>query len=53
VVASAEQSQAELVGSPDGVLRWLWGRAGDDVVVTEGDPALLTRFRALLKAGTQ
>jgi uncharacterized protein (TIGR03083 family) len=53
VVASADEAQAELIGSPDGVLRWLWGRAGDDVVIAEGDPAALKRLRELLKAATQ
>jgi uncharacterized protein (TIGR03083 family) len=53
VTASADQAQAEVIGSPDGVLRWLWGRAGDDVVIKEGDPAALVRLRELLKAATQ
>jgi uncharacterized protein (TIGR03083 family) len=49
----ADQAEAEVIGSPDGVLRWLWGRAGDSVVITEGDPALRGMLRELLKVGTR
>jgi uncharacterized protein (TIGR03083 family) len=53
VEASADQAQAEVVGSPDAVLRWLWGRAGDNAVILEGDQTLLVRLRELLRTGTQ
>ena len=43
-----------LVGGPPGaVLRWLWGRAGDDAVRLAGDPAWADYLRRLLAVVTQ
>jgi len=39
-------------GRPDRLLRWLWGRAGDDVVRTAGDPAWADYLRRMLVAVT-
>ena len=43
-----------LIGGPPGaVLRWLWGRAGDDAVRLGGDPAWADYLRRLLAVVTQ
>jgi len=43
-----------LIGGPPGaVLRWLWGRAGDDAVRLEGDPAWADYLRRLLAVVTR
>jgi len=43
-----------LIGGPPGaVLRWLWGRAGDDAVRFDGDPAWADYLRRLLAVVTQ
>ena len=43
-----------LIGWPPGaVLRWLWGRAGDDEVRLEGDPAWADYLRRLLAVVTR
>jgi uncharacterized protein (TIGR03083 family) len=39
--------------APDPMLRWLWGRAGDDVVTVTGDPAWADYLRRMLAATTQ
>jgi uncharacterized protein (TIGR03083 family) len=39
--------------APDPMLRWLWGRAGDDMVTVTGDPAWAGYLRQLLTATTQ
>lgn len=38
--------------APDPMLRWLWGRAGDDAVTLAGDPAWAAYLRCLLAATT-
>jgi uncharacterized protein (TIGR03083 family) len=40
-------------GPPAAVLRWLWGRAGDDAVQLDGDPAWADYLRRMLTAVTQ
>jgi uncharacterized protein (TIGR03083 family) len=40
-------------GAPDPVLRWLWGRAGDDEVQLTGDPAWADYLRRMLTVVTQ
>jgi uncharacterized protein (TIGR03083 family) len=40
-------------GPPGAVLRWLWGRAGDDAVRLAGDPAWADYLRRMLAAVTQ
>jgi uncharacterized protein (TIGR03083 family) len=47
------QARAEVRAEPDRMLRWLWGRAGDDVVAVDGDPAWVDYLRRLLTAATQ
>ncbi|GAA2405177.1 hypothetical protein Cme02nite_69540 [Catellatospora methionotrophica] len=44
---------AELTGSPDALLRWLWRRADDTTVTVTGDPTTVTTLRSLLHAATQ
>lgn len=50
---TAGQPAAQVSGDPQAVLLWLWGRAGDETVRAEGDPALISQLRALLIATTQ
>jgi uncharacterized protein (TIGR03083 family) len=40
-------------GPPAAVLRWLWGRAGDDAVKLAGDPAWVDYLRRMLTEVTQ
>jgi uncharacterized protein (TIGR03083 family) len=40
-------------GNPGNLLRWLWGRAGDDAVRLTGDPAWAGYLRRMLAAVTQ
>jgi uncharacterized protein (TIGR03083 family) len=40
-------------GPPGAVLRWVWGRAGDDEVQLSGDPAWADYLRRLLAVVTQ
>jgi uncharacterized protein (TIGR03083 family) len=43
-----------LIGGPPGaVLRWLWGRAGDDAIRLDGDPAWADYLRRLLAVVTK
>jgi uncharacterized protein (TIGR03083 family) len=50
---TAGQAGAQVSGDPQAVLLWLWGRAGDDAIRADGDPALVTHLRQLLVATTQ
>jgi uncharacterized protein (TIGR03083 family) len=45
-------ARAEVSAGPDAMLRWLWGRAGDDVITVTGDPAWAAYLRRLLTAVT-
>jgi hypothetical protein len=47
-----DTARAEVCAGPDAMLRWLWGRAGDDAVSAEGDPAWAAYLRRLLAAVT-
>jgi uncharacterized protein (TIGR03083 family) len=47
------QPQARVEGAPGSLLRWLWGRAGDDAVRVTGDPAWADYLRRMLIATTQ
>jgi hypothetical protein len=40
-------------GPPGAVLRWLWGRAGDDAVQLDGDPGWADYLRRMLAEVTQ
>jgi uncharacterized protein (TIGR03083 family) len=46
-------SQVRIEGPPGAVLRWVWGRAGDDAVQLSGDPAWADYLRRLLAVVTQ
>ena len=49
----AGRARAEIIAGPDAVLRWLWGRAGDDAVSVTGDPEWAAYLRRLLAAVTR
>jgi uncharacterized protein (TIGR03083 family) len=42
------ETGADVRGTPDVVLRWLWRRVGNDAVEVSGESALVTKLRALL-----
>jgi uncharacterized protein (TIGR03083 family) len=46
-------ASAQVDGDPAAVLRWLWGRAGDDQVTVSGDHDLVESLRRLLHDATQ
>ena len=50
---AAANPRAVVEGPPGPMLRWLWGRAGDDAVRTSGDPAWAGYLRRMLAAVTQ
>lgn len=50
---SDSAADAEVAGSPDAVLRWLWGRVDESAVMITGDPAKVAQLRGILRAGTQ
>jgi uncharacterized protein (TIGR03083 family) len=45
-------ARAEVAAAPDAMLRWLWGRAGDDAVTVTGDREWAAYLRRLLAAMT-
>lgn len=50
---AADDARARIEGHPADVLRWLWGRAGDEAVQVSGDRAWAAYLRRLLAAATQ
>jgi uncharacterized protein (TIGR03083 family) len=48
----ADGVRAEIAAGPDAMLRWLWGRVGDDAVMVTGDPDWAAYLRRLLGALT-
>ena len=48
-----DHPQVLVEGAPDLLLRWLWGRAGDDAVRLTGDPAWAGYLRRMLAAVTR
>jgi len=50
---ASESPRAAIAAAPDLMLRWLWGRAGDDTVRLTGDPAWAGYLRRMLVAATQ
>lgn len=44
--------RAEVAAAPDAMLRWLWGRAGDEAVTVTGDREWSAYLRRLLAATT-
>lgn len=49
----AESPRVLIQGAPGPLLRWLWGRAGDDAVRLAGDPAWADYLRRMLAAVTR
>jgi uncharacterized protein (TIGR03083 family) len=47
------EPRVRVEGAPGPLLRWLWGRAGDDAVRVSGDPAWAHYLRRMLTATTQ
>jgi len=50
---AGDGARAVVEGRPDLLLRWLWGRAGDDAVRLAGDPAWADYLRRMLAALTR
>ena len=48
-----DHSRVLVEGGPGDLLRWLWGRAGDDAVRLTGDPAWAGYLRRMLVAVTR
>lgn len=46
-------SVAGVSGDPAAVLKWLWGRTGDDTVAIQGDRSTVSKLRQLLVEATQ
>ena len=44
---------AQVTGDAGAMVRWLWGRGGDDAVTVGGDPALVDQLRRVIVTGTQ
>ena len=44
---------AEIFGDPTPIHLWLWGRAGEDVIQTVGDPNVVRAFRGRVSEATQ
>ena len=50
---AADSPRVALEAAPDPMLRWLWGRAGDDSVRVAGDPAWAAYLRRMMVEITQ
>jgi MDMPI C-terminal domain len=50
---ASENPCAVIQAAPDPLLRWLWGRAGDDAVRLTGDAAWAGYLRRMLAAATR
>ena len=50
---ASDSPRVVIAAAPDAMLRWLWGRAGDDTVRLTGDPAWAGYLRRMLVAATQ
>jgi uncharacterized protein (TIGR03083 family) len=50
---ASDDPRVVIEGAPDALLRWLWGRSGDDAVRTAGDPAWADYLRRMLAAVTR
>lgn len=53
VTTEQGDADARVSGAAPEVLLWLWGRAGDETVTRDGDPALIATLRRLLVVTTQ
>jgi uncharacterized protein (TIGR03083 family) len=49
---TSDDPRVVIAAAPDPMLRWLWGRAGDDAVRVTGDPAWADYLRRMLAAVT-
>jgi hypothetical protein len=38
----------EITGQPEDLLRWVWGRSGDDFVTITGDSERVSRLREII-----
>jgi uncharacterized protein (TIGR03083 family) len=47
-----DDADAVVIGEPDAVYLWLWGRRGDDAIRVCGDPAAAAALRAALAVAT-
>ena len=50
---ASDHPRVVVEGEPDSMLRWLWGRAGDDAVWVTGDPAWAGYLRRMLVSVTR
>jgi hypothetical protein len=50
---ASDDPRVVIDGPAGNVLRWLWGRAGDDAVRTAGDAAWADYLRRMLAVVTQ
>ena len=50
---AGDNPRVVIAAAPGRMLRWLWGRAGDDAVQLTGDPAWASYLRRMLVAATQ
>jgi uncharacterized protein (TIGR03083 family) len=50
---AGDHPRVVIAAAPGPMLRWLWGRAGDDAVQLTGDPAWAAYLRRMLVAATQ
>ena len=50
---ASDDPRAIIDGPAGNVLRWLWGRAGDDAIQIAGDAAWANYLRRLLAVATQ
>ncbi|MGH3285849.1 MAG: maleylpyruvate isomerase family mycothiol-dependent enzyme, partial [Streptosporangiaceae bacterium] len=50
---ASDNPRVVIQAASDPMLRWLWGRAGDDVVTLTGDPEWGVYLRRMLVAATQ
>lgn len=53
VTTEQGDADARVSGAAPEMLLWLWGRAGDETVKHDGDPALIAKLRQLLVVTTQ
>jgi len=50
---ASDNPRVVIAAAPEPMLRWLWGRAGDEVVRLTGDPAWAAYLRRMLVGATQ
>jgi len=50
---ASDNPRVVIAAAPESMLRWLWGRGGDEAVQLTGDPAWAAYLRRMLVAATQ